>query len=200
MVTQAPPPSPSRTHTHTHTHTHTPSILLKNLDSPAIKVIDFGSACHENQTIYTYIQSRFYRSPEVLLGLPYTLSIDMWSLGCIAAELFLGLPIFPGSSEYNQMSRIVEMLGMPPKYMCEKGKNAKQFFHRPPVDPAAPFQFKSMEQYMKVGGHAGSVGGVGGGRSLACIAFGGWRGGSLIFGMPSPPYAATGSKRHGGPV
>ncbi len=129
---------------------HSCSILLKNLDSPAIKVIDFGSACHENQTIYTYIQSRFYRSPEVLLGLPYTLAIDMWSLGCIAAELFLGLPIFPGSSEYNQMSRIVEMLGMPPKYMCEKGKNAKQFFLRPPNDPAAPFQFKSTEQYMKV--------------------------------------------------
>jgi serine/threonine protein kinase len=46
------------------------NILLKNLESPTIKVIDFGSACHENQTIYTYIQSRFYRSPEVLLGLP----------------------------------------------------------------------------------------------------------------------------------
>ncbi|KAI8853567.1 kinase-like domain-containing protein [Chytridium lagenaria] len=65
------------------------NILLKNLDSPTIKVIDFGSACHESQTVYTYIQSRFYRSPEVLMGLPYTSSIDMWSLGCIAAELFL---------------------------------------------------------------------------------------------------------------
>lgn len=40
----------------------------------------------------------------------YTSSIDMWSLGCIAAELFLGLPLFPGSSEYNQVGRIVEML------------------------------------------------------------------------------------------
>lgn len=83
----------------------------KSLESPTIKVIDFGSACHEVQTMYTYIQSRFYRSPEVLVGLPYTSAIDMWSLGCIATELFLGLPLFPGSSEYNQMSRIVEMLG-----------------------------------------------------------------------------------------
>lgn len=41
-----------------------------SLESPTIKVIDFGSACHERQTVYTYIQSRFYRSPEVLLGLP----------------------------------------------------------------------------------------------------------------------------------
>ncbi|KAJ5498254.1 hypothetical protein N7453_007305 [Penicillium expansum] len=78
------------------------NILLKNLESPIIKVIDFGSACDERQTVYTYIQSRFYRSPEVLLGLPYSSAIDMWSLGCIVVELFLGLPLFPGSSEYNQ--------------------------------------------------------------------------------------------------
>jgi len=44
---------------------------LRSLESPIIKVIDFGSACDERQTVYTYIQSRFYRSPEVLLGLPY---------------------------------------------------------------------------------------------------------------------------------
>ncbi|KAF8925906.1 Homeodomain-interacting protein kinase 3 [Dissophora ornata] len=46
------------------------NVLLKNLETPTIKVIDFGSACHEQQTVYTYIQSRFYRSPEVLVGLP----------------------------------------------------------------------------------------------------------------------------------
>lgn len=103
------------------------NILLKSLNSPVIKVIDFGSACHERQTVYTYIQSRFYRSPEVLLGLPYTSSIDMWSLGCIVAELFLGLPIFPGTSEYNQMSRIVDTLGVPPNWMVEMGKASFQF-------------------------------------------------------------------------
>lgn len=43
---------------------------LCSLESPVIKIIDFGSACDERQTVYTYIQSRFYRSPEVLLGLP----------------------------------------------------------------------------------------------------------------------------------
>ena len=81
------------------------------LQSPQIKIIDFGSACHERQTVYTYIQSRFYRSPEVLLGMSYTAAIDVWSLGCIAVELFLGLPLFPGTSEYNQLTRIVDMLG-----------------------------------------------------------------------------------------
>ena len=74
-------------------------------------MIDFGSACLEDRTVYTYIQSRFYRSPEVLVGVKYTATIDMWSLGCISAELFLGLPLFPGSSEYNQLYRIIDMLG-----------------------------------------------------------------------------------------
>ena len=72
------------------------NILLKSLNSGEIKVIDYGSACFENRTMYSYIQSRFYRSPEVLLGYPYTAAIDMWSLGCVAAEIFLGLPLFPG--------------------------------------------------------------------------------------------------------
>ncbi|RYZ70859.1 MAG: hypothetical protein EOP05_12695, partial [Proteobacteria bacterium] len=98
--------------------------------SPIIKIIDFGSACDERQTVYTYIQSRFYRSPEVLLGLPYSAAIDMWSLGCIVVELFLGLPLFPGSSEYNQVSRITEMLGLAPHWMLEMGKQSGEFFEK----------------------------------------------------------------------
>lgn len=106
------------------------NILLKHNGDTAIKIIDFGSACHERQTVYTYIQSRFYRSPEVILGLPYTSTIDMWSFGCIVAELFLGLPIFPGSSEYNQWTRIVESLGYPPEWMMEMGKNTPNFMKK----------------------------------------------------------------------
>ncbi|KAG9306830.1 hypothetical protein G9A89_005731 [Geosiphon pyriformis] len=126
------------------------NVLLKNLESPTIKVIDFGSACHARQTVYTYIQSRFYRSPEVLLGLPYSSSIDMWSVGCIAVELFLGLPLFPGSSEYNQVSRIVEMLGIPPTYMIEVGKTASEYFERyTDEQDQKKYRLKSMEQYMQ---------------------------------------------------
>ncbi|KAG1729189.1 kinase-like domain-containing protein [Suillus paluster] len=126
------------------------NILLKSLQSPQIKVIDFGSACHERQTVYTYIQSRFYRSPEVILGIPYTSSIDMWSLGCIAVELFLGLPLFPGTSEYNQITRIVEMLGMPPTYMLDMGKQTKQFFDSyVDVYGQKKYRLKSLEQYSR---------------------------------------------------
>ncbi|KAI0645637.1 kinase-like protein [Trametes meyenii] len=126
------------------------NILLKSLQSPQIKVIDFGSACHERQTVYTYIQSRFYRSPEVLLGIPYTAAIDMWSLGCIAVELFLGLPLFPGTSEYNQITRIVEMLGLPPQYMLDMGKQTSQFFDSH-LDTYGhkKFRLKSLEQYSR---------------------------------------------------
>ncbi|KAJ7680557.1 kinase-like domain-containing protein [Mycena polygramma] len=131
------------------------NILLKSLQSPQIKVIDFGSACHERQTVYTYIQSRFYRSPEVLLGMAYTASIDMWSLGCIAVELFLGLPLFPGTSEYNQLTRIIEMLGMPPQSMLNTGKQTAQFFDSYEVfnphtnQNEKKYRLKNIEQYSR---------------------------------------------------
>ncbi|KAF4553652.1 Protein kinase domain-containing protein 8 [Elsinoe fawcettii] len=126
------------------------NILLKNLESPIIKIIDFGSACDERQTVYTYIQSRFYRSPEVLLGLPYSAAIDMWSLGCIVVELFLGLPLFPGSSEYNQVSRITEMLGLPPTWMLEVGKQSGEFFEKTHDEfGRRNYRLKSMEQYSR---------------------------------------------------
>eukprot|EP00798_Chlamydomonas_sp_ICE-L_P017976 gene17976-24382_t len=86
------------------------NILLKNAHSGEVKIIDFGSACFENRTVYSYIQSRFYRSPEVVMGTTYNIAIDMWSLGCVAAELFLGLPLFPGASEHDLLSRIVEAI------------------------------------------------------------------------------------------
>lgn len=93
-----------------------------------IKLIDFGSACFEGQTAHTYIQSRFYRSPEVLIGLPYDSAIDMWSLGCVAAELFLGLPILPGVHEHDQLGRILEMIGELPEWMLERGTKCSKFF------------------------------------------------------------------------
>lgn len=60
-------------------------------------------------SVYTYIQSRFYRSPEVILGHPYSMAVDMWSLGCILAELYTGYPLFPGESEVEQIACIMEV-------------------------------------------------------------------------------------------
>lgn len=54
--------------------------------------------------MFHYIQSRFYRSPEVLLGIPYDLAIDMWSLGCILVEMHTGEPLFSGKDEASHTS------------------------------------------------------------------------------------------------
>lgn len=106
------------------------NILLKSLDSTDLKIIDFGSACQLEHPVYSYVQSRFYRSPEVLLGLAqYDSKIDMWSLGCVAGELFLGIPLFPGQNEMNMVSRIVEMLGAMPDMFLRRCRHTQRFFN-----------------------------------------------------------------------
>lgn len=104
------------------------NILLRHPLHSEIKVIDFGSSCFENEKVYTYIQSRFYRSPEVILGMTYGMPIDMWSLGCILAELYTGVPIFPGENEQEQLACIMEIFGPPEKHLIEKSTRKKLFF------------------------------------------------------------------------
>ncbi|THC98385.1 hypothetical protein EYZ11_002166 [Aspergillus tanneri] len=104
------------------------NILLVHPMSSEIRVIDFGSSCFENEKVYTYIQSRFYRSPEVILGMSYGMPIDMWSVGCILAELFTGYPIFPGENEQEQLACIMEVFGPPEKHLIEKSTRKKLFF------------------------------------------------------------------------
>jgi dual specificity tyrosine-phosphorylation-regulated kinase 2/3/4 len=104
------------------------NVLLAHPMHSEIKVIDFGSSCFENEKVYTYIQSRFYRSPEVILGMSYGMPIDMWSLGCILAELFTGYPIFPGENEQEQLACIMEVFGPPERNLIEKSSRKKLFF------------------------------------------------------------------------
>ena len=103
------------------------NILLKQQGRSGIKVIHFGSSCYEHQRIYTYIQSRFYRAPEVILGAKYGMPIDMWSLGCILAELLTGYPLFPGEDEGDQLACIIELLGMPPQKLLDNSKRSRNF-------------------------------------------------------------------------
>lgn len=104
------------------------NILLKQPGRSGIKVIDFGSSCYEHQRIYTYIQSRFYRAPEVILGGKYGMPIDIWSFGCILAELLTGYPLFPGEDEGDQLATMMEVLGMPPPKLLENCKRQRMFF------------------------------------------------------------------------
>lgn len=103
------------------------NILLKQQGRSGIKVIDFGSSCYEHQRIYTYIQSRFYRAPEVILGARYNTAIDMWSFGCILAELLTGYPLLPGEDETDQLACMIELLGMPPQRLIETSKRSRNF-------------------------------------------------------------------------
>uniref|UniRef100_UPI00398E459B dual specificity tyrosine-phosphorylation-regulated kinase 2-like n=1 Tax=Pristiophorus japonicus TaxID=55135 RepID=UPI00398E459B len=105
------------------------NILLKQQGRSGIKVIDFGSSCYEHQRVFTYIQSRFYRAPEVILGSRYGMPIDMWSFGCILVELLTGYPLFPGEDEGDQLACMIELLGIPPQKMLDQCKRVKNFFN-----------------------------------------------------------------------
>ncbi|XP_022236949.1 dual specificity tyrosine-phosphorylation-regulated kinase 1A-like [Limulus polyphemus] len=108
------------------------NILLCNPKRSAIKIVDFGSSCQLGHRIYQYIQSRFYRSPEVLLGMPYDMAIDVWSLGCILVEMHTGEPLFSGANEVDQMYKIIEVLGMPPKHLLDQAPKSRKFFDKHP--------------------------------------------------------------------
>ena len=105
-----------------------PDNVLFRLNGPKIRLIDYGSCCFEDKKIYTYIQSRFYRAPEIILGLEYTQAIDMWSVGCVAAELCRGKPLLSGENEQQQISMITDLLGLPPAHIADSGSRAHIYF------------------------------------------------------------------------
>ena len=134
------------------------NILLRHPKKSGVKVIDFGSSCRSNRRMYSYIQSRFYRSPEVILGLPYAVSIDMWSLGCILAEMHTGEPLFSGSDQFDQMQKIVKLLGMVPDHMLEQSsdQHRTQFFDRT-VEPSGQVIWTIKQQKTSGSTRAGST-------------------------------------------
>ena len=103
--------------------------IEKNKSDISVKLTDFGSACIKNNPIFTIVQSLFYRAPEVILGIPYTQAIDIWSIGLVAIELFLGGPLLPGYSEYDQLLKIIEIIGKIPNLMLMRnGKKIGSFY------------------------------------------------------------------------
>jgi len=93
-----------------------PQNLLLDPQTSVLKLCDFGSAKSlvEGEPSVSYICSRYYRAPELIFGsTSYTTAIDIWSMGCVLAELLLGQPMFPGESEVDQLVEIIKVLGSP---------------------------------------------------------------------------------------
>ncbi|XP_052438598.1 homeodomain-interacting protein kinase 3 isoform X1 [Carassius gibelio] len=113
-----------------------------------VKVIDFGSASHVSKAVCsTYLQSRYYRAPEIILGLPFCEAIDMWSLGCVIAELFLGWPLYPGALEFDQIRYISQTQGLPGEHLLNVGTKTSRFFCRESDSAYAAWRLKSTEEH-----------------------------------------------------
>ncbi|CAD8094866.1 unnamed protein product [Paramecium sonneborni] len=104
------------------------NVMMQDTRQKIVKLVDFGSGCIDGNQVYTYIQSRYYRAPEVIFGLKYGIEIDMWSFGCLIAEIHLGSPIFPGDNEIDQFHLIMELLGIPSIEFIQKCPRKKHFF------------------------------------------------------------------------
>ncbi|KAK7202031.1 dual-specificity protein kinase [Novymonas esmeraldas] len=106
------------------------NILLRDSDPSVVKVVDLGSASLDEKNSYMYIQSRFYRAPEVIMEQRYNKAIDWWSFGCILCELANGDPVFPGEDEKDQLGCIMEYLGPPPASFVQasSARRRREFF------------------------------------------------------------------------
>lgn len=104
------------------------NILISSLTSCQIKVIDYGNAYLHHDQRCSYVQSRAYRAPEVVLGLPYTPKVDLWSLGCILMELYTGKLLFDNRSVQALLASHIAVLGPLPKNLLREGLLSEHYF------------------------------------------------------------------------
>lgn len=97
-----------------------------------LRIIDFGLARSEREEMTGYVATRWYRAPEIMLRwMHYTKAVDIWSVGCIVAEMYLQRPLFPGSDHVNQLNRILEVTGFPsPALLAHVNEDARNFLER----------------------------------------------------------------------
>lgn len=93
------------------------NILMKSYSKCQVKIIDFGSSCFIHDHLSSYVQSRSYRAPEVIIGCKYDYKIDMWSLGCILAELWTGNVLFQNDTVQGLLARVIGIIGPIPDWM-----------------------------------------------------------------------------------
>ncbi|KAG9327589.1 hypothetical protein KVV02_003834 [Mortierella alpina] len=99
-----------------------PDNILVNDAKNVLKLCDLGSASDTTENEITpYLVSRFYRAPEIILGLPYDPALDMWSIGCTLYELFTGKILFSGRSNNQMLKHMMDLKGPFSKKMIRKG-------------------------------------------------------------------------------
>eukprot|EP00193_Tetraselmis_chui_P021788 CAMPEP_0177793834 /NCGR_PEP_ID=MMETSP0491_2-20121128/25303_1 /TAXON_ID=63592 /ORGANISM="Tetraselmis chuii, Strain PLY429" /LENGTH=845 /DNA_ID=CAMNT_0019316409 /DNA_START=173 /DNA_END=2710 /DNA_ORIENTATION=+ len=112
-----------------------PDNILVNDRHTIVKFCDFGSAMYAGDNDVTpYLVSRFYRAPEIILGLKYDTAMDMWSVGCVLYELFTGKILFPGRTNNEMLKHMMAMKGPFPKKMLRKGSFADNHFEGETLD------------------------------------------------------------------
>jgi len=121
-----------------------PSNILVN-ENCDLRICDFGLARIQDPQMTGYVSTRYYRAPEIMLTWQkYDVAVDIWSTGCIFAEMLEGKPLFPGKDHVNQFSIITELLGTPPDDVIETicSENTLRFVQSLPKRERIPFSQK----------------------------------------------------------
>lgn len=106
-----------------------PDNILVSESKNTLKMCDLGSASDASENDITpYLVSRFYRAPEIIIGLPYDYALDMWSVGCTLYELYTGKILFPGRSNNQMLKLMMELKGKFSNKMLRKGQFVDQHF------------------------------------------------------------------------
>ncbi|XP_056413614.1 mitogen-activated protein kinase 14 isoform X2 [Hyla sarda] len=119
-----------------------PSNLAVNEDCE-LKILDFGLARHTDEEMTGYVATRWYRAPEIMLNwMHYNQTVDIWSVGCIMAELLTGRTLFPGTDHINQLQQIMRLTGTPPIYLINRmpSHEARNYIQSLPYMPKMNFE------------------------------------------------------------
>ncbi|KAK6474065.1 mitogen-activated protein kinase 12-like, partial [Huso huso] len=127
-----------------------PSNLAVNQNCE-LKILDFGLARHAESEMTGYVVTRWYRAPEIILNwMHYTQTVDMWSVGCILAELITGHVLFPGKDYFDQLKLIMKLTGTPHPSLVQKmqSKDAKRYIQALPPQVKRNFReaFPNMDK------------------------------------------------------
>ncbi|KAJ6665299.1 hypothetical protein lerEdw1_004348 [Lerista edwardsae] len=101
----------------------------RTLKHPDVKIVDFGSATYDYEHHSTLVSTRHYRAPEVILALGWSQPCDVWSIGCILIEYYLGFTVFPTHDSKEHLAMMEKILGPLPIHMVQKTRKRKYFHH-----------------------------------------------------------------------